>query len=550
VGGQKYFIRALWKEGGDRDHCSVAWEGPDAPSRTEIDGYYLVPGYVELEASNPNPADGATDVPLDVVLSWLPGDSATSHDVYLGTDPAALALVATKALGDESYTPAAPLAEDTVYYWQIVEQPGDHTCPVWCFTTTCLDYCWYTYNGHQYALTMDFGNWQECEAEAQSVGGHLVTINDANEHAWLGLEFEQQLDQDNYLWIGFYQDHNDPDYSEPAGGWKWISGQPVTYLGWAPPEPTNHPPGEDYGTITRSTTNYWNDWGPNRPDFHPIRGIIEIFEPPIAICQDVTVEADSNCQGIVLPEDVNDGSFDPNGDAITLSLEPAGPYPLGETSVTLMVSDGIESATCEATVTVEDVTPPEITCPAGVTVEQESYAGTVVALEATATDNCDANPVITSDELAIYPLGVTIVTFTATDVSGNSASCSMTVTVIDTTAPTINSVSAGPDVLWPPNHKMVEVVVVVDAEDICDPAPVCEIVNVTSNEPINGPGDGNTEPDWEITGDLTLNLRAECAGGGTGRVYTIHVECTDASGNTTTATAEVNVPHDQAKEKG
>ena len=71
-----------------------------------------------------SPPDGSTRMPLTPTLSWMPGDSATSHDVLMGTDPAALTLVATKALGDESYTPAAPLTEGTVYYWQIVEQPG------------------------------------------------------------------------------------------------------------------------------------------------------------------------------------------------------------------------------------------------------------------------------------------------------------------------------------------------------------------------------------------------------------------------------------------
>ena len=89
----------------------------------------------------------------------------------------------------------------------------------------------------------------------------------------------------------------------------------------------------------------------------------------------------------------------------------------------------------------------------------------------------------------------------------------------------------------------------VDAEDICDPAPVCRIVNVTSNEPINGPGDGNTKPDWQIVDDLTLNLRAERSGIDANRVYTIHVECTDASANTASAAVEVTVPHDQGKVK-
>jgi hypothetical protein len=68
---------------------------------------------------------------------------------------------------------------------------------------------------------------------------------------------------------------------------------------------------------------------------------------------------------------------------------------------------------------------------------------------------------------------------------------------------------------------------------------------VTSSEPANGTGDGNTSSDWEITGPLTVDLRAERAGTGSGRIYTITVECRDASGNVSTGTVQVTVPHDQ-----
>lgn len=61
------------------------------------------------------------------------------------------------------------------------------------------------------------------------------------------------------------------------------------------------------------------------------------------------------------------------------------------------------------------------------------------------------------------------------------------------------------------------------------------------------PGGGDTPPDWVITGPLTVDLRAERSGKGSGRVYTITVECSDASGNTATKTVTVTVPHDQGK---
>ncbi|MBW8039049.1 MAG: hypothetical protein FVQ85_03520 [Planctomycetes bacterium] len=88
------------------------------------------------KAWNLQPEDGTTKVPLTPTLSWMAGDTAASHDVYLGTDAGALPLVASQALGNESFTPAAPLDEATDYYWQIVEQPGNHASAVMNFKTT------------------------------------------------------------------------------------------------------------------------------------------------------------------------------------------------------------------------------------------------------------------------------------------------------------------------------------------------------------------------------------------------------------------------------
>lgn len=106
----------------------------------------------------------------------------------------------------------------------------------------------------------------------------------------------------------------------------------------------------------------------------------------------------------------------------------------------------------------------------------------------------------------------------------------------------ITSASASPSVLWPPNHKWVPVTISVTT---AGGAATCKIVSVNSNQPINGTGDGNTSPDWVITGDLTVLLRAERAGNiKTDRVYTITVECTDTFGNSARQNVFVNVPHD------
>ncbi len=74
--------------------------------------------------------------------------------------------------------------------------------------------------------------------------------------------------------------------------------------------------------------------------------------PPVAVCQDVYVLADVDCNGTASAADVDAGSYDPDGDTLSLSVDPAGPYPIGTTEVTLTVSDGMVEDSCTAAVTV------------------------------------------------------------------------------------------------------------------------------------------------------------------------------------------------------
>jgi hypothetical protein len=128
----------------------------------------------------------------------------------------------------------------------------------------------------------------------------------------------------------------------------------------------------------------------------------------------------------------------------------------------------------------------------------------------------------------------------------DSTGINVTITGGDTEPPTISSVTASPNVLWPPNHKMVPVTVTVVASDDTG-VTNCRIISVTSSEPDNGLGDGDTAGDIQITGDLSLLLRAERSGKGNGRIYTITVECKDEAGNASTGTTTVTVPRDQGK---
>jgi hypothetical protein len=138
-------------------------------------------------------------------------------------------------------------------------------------------------------------------------------------------------------------------------------------------------------------------------------------------------------------------------------------------------------------------------------------------------------------------LGATTYFLKVVDAYGQADEDSTVVTVVDTTPPTITQVAATPNVLRPPDHKMVPVTVTASATDTCGTA-TCRITAVSSNEPINGLGDGDQTPDWEITGPLTVNLREERSGKGTGRLYTITVTCSDGSGNSATGTTAVTVP--------
>jgi hypothetical protein len=93
-------------------------------------------------------------------------------------------------------------------------------------------------------------------------------------------------------------------------------------------------------------------------------------QPPTAVCQPVTVNADANCQGIAAAQDFDGGSTDPDMDPLSFSVSPSGPYSLGVTPVTLTVTDD-DGATddCTTTITVQDATPPSITCPSDITVD-------------------------------------------------------------------------------------------------------------------------------------------------------------------------------------
>jgi len=149
------------------------------------------------------------------------------------------------------------------------------------------------------------------------------------------------------------------------------------------------------------------------------------------------------------------------------------------------------------------------------------------------------------------PLGEHTITLTVDDGNGGTDSDDVVITIRDTTPPEITSLSVEPDELWPPNHKMKTIIATVTVTDICDPFPSIVLTSIVSNEPDNGLGDGdkpNDIQDAEIgEEDYVFSLRAERSGIGDGRIYTITYTVTDASGNSSSASTTVMVPHDKGK---
>ena len=210
---------------------------------------------------------------------------------------------------------------------------------------------------------------------------------------------------------------------------------------------------------------------------------------------------------------------------------------------------GGNQASVQRTVIVQDTIKPVITLNGGsMTVECHT---SFTDPGATASDSCDTSvPVSVSGAVNVNTPGTYVLTYNASDDSGNAAdSVQRTVTVVDTTAPTITLNSFSPS-MWPPNHKYTTFQLtqfVTGASDSCDTSiDLADVVieKVTSDEAENSGGDGNTLNDIIIAANCkSVQLRSERSGGGNGRVYTITFKVTDASGKVGFATAKVKVPH-------
>lgn len=130
-------------------------------------------------------------------------------------------------------------------------------------------------NHHIYILLRP-ATWEESEAEAVNLGGHLATIRNQAEEDWIFKTFGHYKGMQRLLWIGLSDRDKKFHFS-------WTSGESVSYMNWAKYQPySSKLDGENYVAIyypNHSEKNKWNDWNDRTVDpiGLPMDGVVEII---------------------------------------------------------------------------------------------------------------------------------------------------------------------------------------------------------------------------------------------------------------------------------
>ncbi len=137
--------------------------------------------------------------------------------------------------------------------------------------------------------------------------------------------------------------------------------------------------------------------------------------------------------------------------------------------------------------------------------------------------------------------GTFVVNLRAVDNAGNISALVSRTVKIDLTPPTVTC-SVSPDVLWPPNGKLVAVTATVTVTDAVSGPAGFTLISATSNEPPVG-----DSIQGFVIGTASTHgfLEAKRNGNGNGRVYTLTYQGMNQAGQTATCSATVTVPHDQ-----
>ncbi|HLP34405.1 MAG TPA: T9SS type A sorting domain-containing protein [Amoebophilaceae bacterium] len=240
---------------------------------------------------------------------------------------------------------------------------------------------------------------------------------------------------------------------------------------------------------------------------------VALNAPPTAVCTPLTVSVGANCMATVTAAQIGAGSSDPNGDAITYSISPVGPFGVGTHSITLTVTDIYgASSSCVNTLTVVDSEVPKVLLKDAVVNLDAAGVGvlSLAHVNAGITDNCGvASITLSRTHFGCIDLGFHWITVTVRDAAGNTATGLCRVNVKDVTAPNAKAKNAVINLNF-------------DGYAVLDPKDI----------------DGGS---WDLCGSHTLKLSKSifsCQDVGNNSVTLI---VTDAAGNESRATAVVKI---------
>ncbi|HEX8719884.1 MAG TPA: Ig-like domain-containing protein [Pyrinomonadaceae bacterium] len=338
---------------------------------------------------------------------------------------------------------------------------------------------------------------------------------------------------------------SDPDNDTPLS-YEWKEGASV--LG------TSQTLGVTLATGSHTVTLKVTDPSGDSAQDTVVVNVTDTQAPQVSAPADVTANTGpgaTSCEANVASLGAATAHDDCEGDlAVTATRsdnQPLGaPYPVGTTVVTYSATDGAgHTGTDTQNVTVVDDTKPTVTAPPNKTAANDygSCSASVDPGTATANDNCGVQSVAgtRSDNQDLndpYPVGTTTITWTATDIHGNTATATQTVTVQDTQKPSVLATVAVMLMGPPFNHALINVGLSATVTDNCSVGGPAQ-VKVYSDE---DDGAAPHSPDAADIGLGTLKLRRERDGAGNGRVYLIVVKGTDGSGNTAVSCQTVKVP--------
>lgn len=156
-------------------------------------------------------------------------------------------------------------------------------------------------------------------------------------------------------------------------------------------------------------------------------------KPPVALCDNPTLSVGSSCTDIVSVNDIDAGSFDPDGPDPDCELNATGPFGPGMQTLTLTCTDEEgATASCTSVVTFVDTTPPALNCPVSINTLCTSPSGANASYSVSATDNCGVvgTPACSPASGGSFALGTRLAACNVADTSGNASACNFNITVL------------------------------------------------------------------------------------------------------------------------